>query len=143
MRITRAGAIGILTLALPVAAVTGAGGHALAAASHQTCTIAGYSHTNAVCVVVPSSGKFSSKIPGTSAKISGTGSSSTRGTHVTITKIAPPISSLGGFGVKIAATGKFKPLQVKPGKLWKYNTSRNRDTAVKSITSAGVYQVTK
>jgi hypothetical protein len=142
MSITRAGAIGILTLAIPAAAAAGIGGHAYAAAAHATCSLAGYSHANSVCVIVPASGKFSVKIPHTSSRITGTGSSSTKGTQITITKIAPPISTLGGFGVKVRATGKFKALHITHGKLWKYNTSKNRDTAVKVIASTGVYQVT-
>jgi hypothetical protein len=96
-----------------------------------------------VCVLVPSSGTFSVKVPGTSLKVKGKGSSSTHGTQITITKLAAPVKPKGGVGIKIRATGKFNPLHISSGKLWIYNAGNNSLKQVSAITKNGIYQATK
>jgi hypothetical protein len=140
MRIHRIAALVVLALAIPVAGVAG---QSYAAPLQATCTKAGYSHNNAVCVIVPSSGSFSVKVPSTSIKVKGKGSASTSGTQITLTKIAAPMSSKGGVGIKVRATGKFKPLHVSSGKLWLFNAAKNTLKSVTAITATGIYQVTK
>jgi hypothetical protein len=140
MRIHKLGALLILALAVPAAGVAGL---AYAAPAQAKCTKAGYSHNNAVCVVVPSSGSFTVKVPNTSLKVKGTGSAATKGTQITITKVAAPMHSKGGVGIKIRATGKFNPLHVSSGKIWLYNAGKNSLKAVSTINSSGIYQVTK
>jgi hypothetical protein len=132
----------LLVLALAVSAA-GVAGPAYAAPVQAKCTKAGYSHNNTVCVVVPSSGSFTIKVPKTSLKIKGTGSAATKGTQITITKVAAPVHSKGGVGIKIRATGKFNPLHVSTGKIWLYNAGKNSLKAVSAIKSPGIYQVTK
>jgi hypothetical protein len=141
MRIHRIATPLILAIALPA---VGQAGPIHAAAPRATCTKAGYSiSSNAVCVQVPSSGSFSVKVPETSLKVKGKGSAATHATQITITKLAAPVKSKGGVGIKIRATGKFNPLHVSSGTLWLYNAGKNSLKQVSTITKNGIYQDTK
>lgn len=114
-----------------------------AAPLRQACKQAGYSHNNIGCVVVPRSGRFSVVVPGTKERLSGQGSAGTAGTQITVVKMPPPIAKKGGFGIRVRATGKFKPLHTSMGKLFRFNAAKNQLVKAKTITTTGIYQVTK
>src|SRR5438270_7108494 len=119
MRRHHVGTFLILALALPGGGIAGAHAASLQAA----CKAAGYSHNKVVCAVVPAKGTFTIKVPGKSTKVKGKGTSKTAGTQITVIRVPPPVSSRGGFGLRLRATGKFSALTISSGKLFKYNAS--------------------
>lgn len=135
-----AGAVLLLALALPAGGLVS---QAHAAPLQAGCAPAGYSNNGQGCVVVPTGGSFSMKIPGTKAKILGHGSKNTAGTQITVVKVPVLVRSKGGFGLRVRATGKFNPLRVSPGKLYRYNAAKNGLIAAKFIKSPGLFQITK
>jgi hypothetical protein len=122
---------------------TGAIASAPAAASplHSSCSKIGYAHTKAVCVHVPASGSFSLVVPGTHVKLKGTGSSSTKGTLITLTRVAPPNSTKGGVGTRVTASGHFNPLRLSKGTLYQFTASNNSLKQVSTVIRTGIYQI--
>lgn len=104
------------------------------------CTRTAYA--NSCGITIPAKGKFSIPVPGTSAKLIGTGSKATAGTRITLAKVAAPKPSKGGVGMKVNATGKFNPLRLSKGTLWRYKPSNNSLSRVKKVKHTGIYQVT-
>ena len=134
----------ILMAALTVAtqsAISGISTGASAAAPATNCPVGGYTSTAVKCVTVPASGRFSIRVPGTHVKLIGTGSASTQGTVIALTKVPDPVSTPKGVGLKVQARGKFKPLHLNKGKLDFYNHAVARVQKVKAVTRSGVYVV--
>lgn len=120
--------------------VTVATGHVETTAA-ASCSKAGYSSHNSVCVVVPAHGSFSVKVPGTGTHVKGKGSKGTAGTKITLSKVSPPLRKRGGFGLKVRANRTFGSLHVSPGKTFRYKPGKNTLTQIKNITASGLYQV--
>jgi hypothetical protein len=117
------------------------GGRAHAAPLGQGCSAAGYSHNSVACMVVPAKGKFTITIPGEKDKLKGSGSTSTAKTQLTVIRVPPPVSSKGGYGLRLRSTGKFKPLHLSSGSLWQYDASKNSLVKAGAVKAAGIYQV--
>jgi hypothetical protein len=131
-----------LVLIATAGASTGAlGATATSAAPAGACTQTGYTKNCSGCKHLPGSGSFSLKVPGANVAFRGKGSSGSAHTTLCFTRVAAPVQSKGGVGVKVSATGPFKPLHVKHGKLYRYNPASGKDKKVKAVTKAGIYQV--
>mgnify|MGYP001340852142 CR=1 FL=1 len=106
-----------------------------------SCPPNSYTTTCKGCTKVPSHGSFSIGVPGVQTFLKGTGNAKTRGTQICLTRVPAPNKSLGGVGVRVRATGKFHPLHLTKGKLYRFNPGKNKVTRVKTVKSSGIYQV--
>ncbi|HLJ67145.1 MAG TPA: hypothetical protein VKX16_07270 [Chloroflexota bacterium] len=105
------------------------------------CHAGGYTSTAVKCIVVPASGKFSVRLPGTKVRLVGVGSAATHGTTIAITRVPAPAGSPHGVAIKVQASGPFKPLKLNKGKLYRFNHTTATVQRVKSITRSGIYIV--
>jgi hypothetical protein len=126
---------GILTLSMSVGFVAPLPVHA------ASCPPNSYTTTCKGCTKVPSHGSFSIGVPGVQSFLKGTGSVRTRGTRICLTRVPAPKKALGGVGVRVRANGKFNPLHLTKGTLYRFNPSSNKVTHVKAVKSSGIYQV--
>jgi hypothetical protein len=126
---------GILTLSVSVGFVAPLPVHA------ASCPPNSYTTTCKGCTKVPSHGSFSIGVPGVQTFLKGTGSASTHGTRICLTRVPAPKKSLGGVGVRVRANGKFHPLHLTKGTLYRFNPGTNKVTRVKTVKSSGIYQV--
>jgi hypothetical protein len=130
-----------IAVALAVSTGVIASAPAVASPLHSSCSKIGYAHTKAACVHVPASGSFSVTVPGTKVKLKGTGSSSTMGTLITLTRVAPPHPNKGGVGTRVTASGHFNPLKPSKGKLYWFTASNNSLKKVSTVSRTGIYQL--
>lgn len=107
----------------------------------RACTTTGYTVNCTGCVKVPSRGNFALRVPKSPASLLGSGSSATRGTTICVAQVAPPRRSLGGVGIRVSVKGRFSPLRLSRGKLYRWTASNNRVTQVRTLDRAGIYQV--
>jgi hypothetical protein len=139
-----------LVLVVGIQAVSPASAHSVmrpAQAAHLSvgalapCTTTGYSKNCGGCVTVSSSGKYTVKVPHTTTTIVGTHGKA--GATVCFTKVAVPVSSKGGLGLRVTSKGTMGSVKVK-GKhvtIYRYTAASNKLTKVKTIKKPGIYQV--
>lgn len=113
--------------------------HAQTVAS--SCKPNAYTTSCKACVSVPTHGKFSLSVPGVKDKLLGTGTKNTAGTKICLTKVPKPNKSLGGSGERVTATGKFKPLHLAHGKLYRFIPATNKTVRVGTVDRKGIYQI--
>jgi hypothetical protein len=105
------------------------------------CTSTGYTSNCGGCVTVKASGTYTVKVPKTTLTFKG--SKAAKGAKVCFSKVATPVKSKGGVGVRVTATKKLGT--AKPSKkkdvVYLFHAATKTMTKVKSITKAGIYQV--
>ncbi|MGI8827570.1 MAG: hypothetical protein ACR2JC_18460 [Chloroflexota bacterium] len=101
----------------------------------------GYEHSYARCVRVPDDGRFRISVPHTDIVFIGIGSRETDGTKIGVTQVPQPCPALHGTGVRIAASGDFRPLNAREGQLYRFDPETGDCTRVNRVTSGGIYEV--
>jgi hypothetical protein len=106
-----------------------------------TCTSTGYSHNCGGCITTSSSGNYSVKVPHTTKTVVGKGASS--GSTVCFAKVATPIKSRGGIGLRVTSTGAMGAVKVKGKhvKIYLYSPATKSLKKVKKISKPGIYQI--
>jgi len=109
--------------------------------SVNACTVTGYTSNCTGCARVPARGSFTLHVSRSSVAFRGAAAAGTAGTQICVARVAAPVHSMGGMGVRVTATGRFAPLHPTKGKLYRYNPKNKKDARVSSIDRAGIYQI--
>jgi hypothetical protein len=137
--------------ALTIACTALVGLNAGAAAAHRAaavprhpalgCAITAYTKNCGGCATLSAAGAFTLAVPHTHLRLHGKSGAADSGTKVCAAKVAAPRPSMGGVGIRITATGPFKPFKIPKAKIYQYNPKSGSLTKVKAIKKPGVYQV--
>jgi hypothetical protein len=137
--------LGLLAFIVPVVPVSARAvvhpAASRAAAPAAACTSTGYTSNCGGCVKVSASRSYTVTVPHTSLKLKGTKAAS--GATVCFAKVATPVPSKGGIGVRVTATRSLGSVKLTGAKhkVYLFHPATKTLTTVKVITKVGIYQI--